>query len=81
MPNFAIPTLSNPKMMPLATSWFSKLKLKTIKVLNSDRGGEHTSNAISSFCEENGIVHDLLLLIHLSQMALLKGITKPWWRW
>ena len=31
---------------------------KTIKVLRSDRGGEYTSNAMSTFCEQNGIVHE-----------------------
>ena len=31
---------------------------KTIKVLISDRGGEYTSIAMSSFCEEIGIVYE-----------------------
>ena len=32
-------------------------KEKKIKVLQTDRGGEYFSNEFSSFCEENGIIH------------------------
>ena len=31
---------------------------KTIKVFILDRGGEYTSNALSLFHEQNGIVHE-----------------------
>ena len=31
---------------------------QTIKVLKFDRGGECTFNALSLFCEQNGIVHE-----------------------
>jgi transposase InsO family protein len=34
-------------------------KERQIKVLRSDRGGEYFSNEFSTFCEENGIIHQM----------------------
>ena len=32
---------------------------KRIKILRSDRGGEYTSYSLNSFCEEQGIIHEI----------------------
>ena len=32
---------------------------KKIKILRSDRGGEYTSNDITQFCEDHGIIHEV----------------------
>lgn len=32
---------------------------KRIKILRSDRGGEYTSNEMTLFCQEHGIVHEV----------------------
>jgi transposase InsO family protein len=34
-------------------------KERKIKVLRSDRGGEYFSKEFSTFCEENGIIHQM----------------------
>ena len=32
---------------------------KNIKIVRFDRGGEYTSNELTLFCEENGILHEV----------------------
>ncbi|KAJ6791386.1 Uncharacterized protein M6B38_244565 [Iris pallida] len=32
---------------------------RKIKILRSDRGGEYTSNEMTNFCEEHGIIHEV----------------------
>lgn len=45
---------------------------KTIKVLRSNKGGEYTLNAMSSFYNQNGIVHKFIALYTLEP----NGVTK-----
>ena len=32
---------------------------KKIKILRSDSGGEYTSNDMTKFCQEHGIIHEV----------------------
>lgn len=55
---------------------FSKLKLKAkarkrLKVFRFDRDGKHTSNEFTIFCEEHGIMHQVIYL-YLHQSIITK---------
>lgn len=41
----------------------------SIKILRSDRGGEYTSNELTQFCQEHGIIHQVTAPILLKLMV------------
>ena len=45
------------QMFKIYKSEVENQKGKKIKILRSDRGGEYFPTKFSSFCEENGIIH------------------------